>query len=161
MTTLVPMQPAAFGAFAEASVAQYADDNVLACRWPVADAPARARAEFDRLLPQGLATPGHFIYDIHDEALQQTVGFVWFAIVDAAGVRSGFVYHILIQPAFRGLGHAKAALDRVEAIAAAEGLATLSLHVFSFSTGAQALYRSLGYGITGFNMLKPVRRAGA
>lgn len=37
------------------------------------------------------------------------------------------------------------------------GLGKIGLHVFSFNLGAQALYRSLGYGITGMNMLKPLR----
>jgi hypothetical protein len=39
-------------------------------------------------------------------------------------------------------------------------LSSIALHVFSFNTGAQALYRSTGYGITGMNMLKPLRRDG-
>jgi ribosomal protein S18 acetylase RimI-like enzyme len=41
-----------------------------------------------------------------------------------------------------------------------QGLSSLALHVFSFNTGAQALYRSIGYGISGMNMFKPLRRDG-
>ena len=73
-------------------------------------------------------------------------------------MRSAFVYNIRIEPAFRGRGHAKAALEQVEQLAVAEGMTSIGLHVFGFNTGAQALYRSLGYGLTGFNMRKPLRR---
>ena len=34
------------------------------------------------------------------------------------------------------------------------GLQSIGLHVFSQSVGAQALYMSLGYQVTGINMLK-------
>jgi ribosomal protein S18 acetylase RimI-like enzyme len=157
MTALVPMQADGFDAFAEESIASYAQDNTRACRWSPADALDRARKEFQHLLPQGLQTPENFIYDIRDEVTHETVGFVWFAIVQRAAIRSAYVYSIRIKPEFRGRGHAKAALDLVEGIATAAGLSTIALHVFSFNTGAQALYRSLGYGITGFNMLKPLQ----
>ncbi len=63
-----------------------------------------------------------------------------------------------MQPEFRGRGHARAALQLAEAIAIAQGAQAIALHVFIFNTSAQALYRSLGYGITGLNMLKPLQR---
>ena len=42
--------------------------------------------------------------------------------------------------------------------ALARGLTSVELHVLSHNAVAQALYRSLGYGVTGFHMLKPLRR---
>ena len=88
----------------------------------------------------------------------EVVGFVWFAVQESAGVRNGYVYSIQVRPEFRGQGHASAALRLLEDIAAGLGLVHIALHVFAFNTSAQALYRSLGYGITGVNMLKPLRR---
>jgi ribosomal protein S18 acetylase RimI-like enzyme len=151
------MRPQAFESFAEEATASYANDNAQAGRWPSTTARARARAEFDRLLPQGLQTPNHFIYEIEDEATRQSVGFLWFAIIEASDTRYGYVYNIRVKPEFRGRGHARAALDLIEAVAADKGLSSIALHVFSFNTGAQALYRSIGYGITGMNMFKPLR----
>lgn len=156
MTTLIPMRAEAYEAFVEDCVASYAFDNVQSHRWPQAGALERARAEFARLLTQGLQTPGHTVYEIHDGT--QVVGFVWFAVLEAGGTRTGYVYSIQVQPEHRGRGHARAALERLEEIGVAQGLEHLALHVFSFNTSAQALYRSLGYGITGVNMLKPLRR---
>jgi len=156
VTALIPMRPEAYDAFVEDCIASYASDNVESHRWAPASAHERARAEFARLMPQGLKTPGQSVYEIHDGS--RVVGFLWLAIQEAAGVRNGYVYSIQVRPEFRGQGHASAALRLLERIAADQGLVHLALHVFAFNTSAQALYRSLGYGITGVNMLKPLRR---
>jgi ribosomal protein S18 acetylase RimI-like enzyme len=150
------MRPEAYDAFVEDCVASYASDNVESHRWAQAGARERARAEFMRLMPQGLQTPGQSVYEIHGDG--EVVGFVWFAVQESAGVRNGYVYSIQVRPEFRGQGHASAALRLLEDIAAGLGLVHIALHVFAFNTSAQALYRSLGYGITGVNMLKPLRR---
>jgi ribosomal protein S18 acetylase RimI-like enzyme len=152
------MRAEAFDAFAATCVADYAHDNVQAGRWPAHGALDRARAGFAQLLPRGLQTPGHRVLEIFDATQPEPLGFVWFALLDEGGERSAYIYNIRVEPAFRGRGHAKEALDRVAAIAAEEGAHALALHVFSFNTSALALYRSLGYGITGMNMLKPLRR---
>lgn len=158
MITLLPMPEGDFATFEAECTSAYAQDNVLAGRWPRATGLARAQQEFRRLLPQGLATPHHHVYNVHDAQNRQVVGFLWFAELDAGDLRTGHIYSIHIEPAHRGHGHAKAAIDRIEELGRARGLGTISLHVFSHNAAAQALYRSLGYGITGFNMIKPLRR---
>jgi ribosomal protein S18 acetylase RimI-like enzyme len=159
MTALVPMRPEQFAPFVEEAIAAYARDNAAAGRWPSDEALARSRAEFDRLLPQGFATPNHFIYEIQDDAGGTTVGFLWFAVVGETGTRSGYVYNVQVKPEFRRRGHARAAFAALERIAAEAGLANIGLHVFGHNPGAQALYASLGYRVTGINMLKPLRPA--
>jgi ribosomal protein S18 acetylase RimI-like enzyme len=158
MITLVPMPEDDFQSFEVECTSVYARDNVLAGRWTQSAGLARAREEFHRLLPSGLRSPNHFIYNIHEPRSQRTVGFLWFAEFDADGVRSGYVYSVHIHPDDRGHGYAKAAIDQIEAQGLARGLRAVSLHVFSHNAAAQALYRSLGYGITGFNMLKLLQR---
>jgi ribosomal protein S18 acetylase RimI-like enzyme len=148
------MPPEAFAAFAIETVADYAHDNALSGRWFTSDIASRARSEFDSLLPQGLQTPNHFFYEVLGEPAGPAVGWLWFAINVACDIRSGYVYNVKIKPEFRGKGHARAALALIEEQARSEGLAGIGLHVFSFNASAHALYRSLGYGITGFNMLK-------
>ncbi|MFT3957095.1 MAG: N-acetyltransferase [Piscinibacter sp.] len=157
MITLLPMPEGEFPSFEAECTAAYAHDNIRAGRWPQSSGLARAREEFRRLLPDGLNSPNHFIYSIHDPEQGQTVGFLWFAEFEARGARTGHVYSIHIEPEHRGRGHAKAAIDLIEAQGLARGLINISLHVFSHNAAAQALYRSLGYGITGFNMIKPLR----
>jgi len=158
---LTPMRTEAFESFAEEAIAGYATDNVQSGRWPSELALERARSEFRGLLHQGLQTPDHFVFEIQHHPTGEPLGVLWFAIVESGGVRSGYVYNIRIQPEYRGRGYAKAALDLIEKFAVSHGLFSLALHVFSFNTGAQALYRSIGYGISGMNMFKPLRRNGA
>jgi len=157
MTILVPMDEEQYQRFVRTAIDGYAEDNVAAGRWPADSALSRSRDEFERLLPQGLQTPDNKLYQIVAGPNGTVVGALWFGILGADPNRSGFVYNIRIEPAFRGRGHAKAALELLEQIAMQDGLTSIGLHVFGFNTGAQALYRSLGYGITGFNMRKPLR----
>ena len=129
MTTLTLMHPNAFGAYREASASGYAEDNVASGRWPPEGALQRAYDDFDESLPQGLATPDNYVYDIEIEA------------------------------DFRRQGHARAAFVALEPLVAKLGLSSIGLHVFGHNPGAQALYNSLGYGITGFNMRKTLDNA--
>jgi len=161
MTTLAPMGEEAFAAFVETSVTGYADDNVAAGRWTADEAQALSRAEFARLLPQGLTTPDNHLYEIRDETGGRAVGFLWFAAVPRGETKVAYVYQLEVHPEFRRRGHARAAFERMESIVTTMGLSSIGLHVFAHAPGAQALYCSLGYRITGMNMQKhlPVRGA--
>jgi ribosomal protein S18 acetylase RimI-like enzyme len=161
LTVLVPIRPDQFPAFAEAANAGYAQDNVLSGRWPSAEAPVLAQAEFEQLLPQGPATPNHHIYEIQVESTGEIAGFLWFAVVGANDARSAFIYNVTVKESLRRRGHAKAALMWLEQFASAQGLASIRLNVFAHNPNAQALYRALGYEPTSMNMRKAVSVNGA
>jgi ribosomal protein S18 acetylase RimI-like enzyme len=161
VTSLVPIRPEHFSAFAKTANAGYAQDNVLSGRWPSAEAKSRAQAEFEQLLPQGTATPNHYVYEILDEATGDTVGYLWFAVVGAGDVRSAFIYNVTAKQAFRRRGHARAALLWLEQFAKVQGLASVRLNVFAHNPNAQALYRALGYEATSMNMRKALHVNGA
>ncbi len=153
-TTLQPMTEAAFERFCERAVVDYAEENVAAGRWPAEGALERSRQDHDRLLPLGLATPGQHLFSIHDGALGADVGTLWLAVTEHPGGRSGYIYDVAIAPEHRRRGHAKAAFVALEAVARELGLGDIGLHVFAHNEGAQALYRGLGYQVTGLNMRK-------
>lgn len=161
MTTLVPMRQEVFTAYRDAAIAGYAKDNVASGRWPAEGALARSRADFEESLPQGLATPDNFLFEIKGEPDGPTVGFIWFAVVEKNGIRSAFVYDVEVRPEFRRQGHARAAFKAIEPLVRGLGLCSIGLHVFGHNPGAQALYSSLGYGVTGTNMLKVLGERGA
>ena len=154
MPVLVRMSEASFAAFVANAVAGYADQNVASGRWPAEDALERSRAQHDKLLPQGLATPDNHFFEIRDEASHAAVGSLWVAVVDHSGTRIAFVYDIRIDEAFRRQGHAKRAFKALEPFVKSLGLSTIGLHVFAFNADARALYESLGYGVTSINMHK-------
>jgi len=153
-TTLRPMTEAAFQRYCERAVVDYAEENVAAGRWPAEGALERSQQDHDRLLPEGLATPGQHLFSIHDTAHGTEVGNLWLAVTEHPGGRSGYIYDVAIAPEHRRRGHAKAAFVALEAVARELGLGDIGLHVFAHNDGAQALYRALGYQVTGLNMRK-------
>ncbi|MDR4469690.1 MAG: GNAT family N-acetyltransferase [Nitrospira sp.] len=157
MITLVPMSEVDFPSFEAEWISFYADANVRAGHWPASSAIALAQEEFRRQLTSGLSTPGHRIYHICEQQRRQKVGSVWFGEFQAEGVRTGFISSIYINPEHRRQGYAKAALALIEEQSMAQGLTSVELHVFCQNVAAQALYRSLGYNVTGFHMVKPLR----
>jgi ribosomal protein S18 acetylase RimI-like enzyme len=154
MTRLVPLPPESFVAFIEAAAAAHAEDNVRSGRWPAQDAPALARAESARLLPGGVATPGHQLFRIDADA--EAIGFLWLATLQHGSAKTAYVYQIIVAPEHRRRGHARAALQQAAALAAAQGHSSIALHVFAFNEAAQALYRSLGYQVVSLNMALPL-----
>jgi RimJ/RimL family protein N-acetyltransferase len=158
MTVLAPMDDAAFAAFAAESVNSFAEDNVLAGRWLREEALERAQAGFAQLLPQGRRTPNHEFFTIRESEAGEAIGHVWFAVVGPGSERRGFLYDVMLAPEHRGRGHAMRVLELLDRHALDLGLATIGLHVFGFNTRAQALYRAAGYGVTGLQMQKRLRR---
>ncbi len=148
------MRAETFPAYVQAAVAGYAEDNVRCGRWPEQGALDRSLAEFQSLLPQGLATPDNHLFEILAGADGPAVGHLWFAVEDHHGLRSGYVYDVDVDPAHRRQGHARRAFELLEGMAAGFGLARIGLHVFGDNAGAQALYRRLGYTVTGLDMVK-------
>ena len=155
MTDLIPMRQAEFASFIEMVVGSYAADNVAAGRWPADEALSLSRAETERLLPQGLATPDNYLYEVLDGAGGNTVGHIWFAAMARGSTKVAFVYQVQVKPEFRRQGHARAALKATESIAKAKGFSGIALHVFGHNEGAQSLYASLGYQVASVNMFKP------
>lgn len=153
MSVLVPMSKESFVEYINKVVVDYAIQNVVSGRWTRDEAVERSRAEHVAQLPLGLATPNHYLFEIHDGDGMR-VGSLWFGITEHAGARLAFVFDVSVEEQFRRRGHAKRAFEALETLVRSMGLSTIALHVFAFNTGAQALYRSLGYDLTSVNMQK-------
>ncbi len=161
MVILAPMKPNAFAGYRDAAAAGYAEDNVTSGRWPKAGALQRSYEDFDESLPQGLATPDNFLYEVLIKSTGAAVGIIWFAVVVKNGLKSAFVYDVEVRPECRRRGYARMAFTELEPLVSALGLSSIGLHVFGNNPGAQALYQSLGYGVTGINMRKQLGGAEA
>ena len=145
-----------FGAFVDASANSHAADNVASGRWLAEEAEQLARSELSRLLPQGIATPEHFFYEVIAEANGPVIGFVWLGSMPRGNSKVAFVFQLFVYPAYRRQGHGRAALLQVEALARSLGLSGVALNVSGSNTSAQALYRSLGYAVVSMGMHKPL-----
>lgn len=159
MTTLVPMRPEYFGTFSERTIAGYADENVSSFRWDEATALERARAQFRKLLPRGLLTPRHHLHEILDRPDGKIVGGLWFEISQPPGPHSAYLYDLHVEREYRRAHHAEEALELVEARCGELGAVTLELQIFAHNTLAHAMYNSLGFSVTSFNLVKRLDRA--
>ena len=153
MPVLVPMSRQAFAAFAAEATEAYAQDHVLAGNWSADEALAKATAQFDKLLPRGFDTPGHFFYDVHDSSGMPS-GTCGLPLLASARPGPGMCTTIRIHPDHQRKGHGKAALLALESVAAEMHLPAIRLNVFGHNPRAEALYRSLGYEVTSSSMRK-------
>lgn len=156
---LVPMTEAEFGAFLAVAVPTYAQDKVAAGNWQRGQALELAAQAFQQLLPNGLATPDHFLFSIVAEtgstpAAQTPVGVLWFAVGETGPNRTAFLYNLEVYAPFRRRGYGAQALQAFEEKAIQLGLTSIGLHVFGFNRGAQAMYEKMGYIVTNINMAK-------
>jgi ribosomal protein S18 acetylase RimI-like enzyme len=144
-----------YGHWYDRSVRGYADEKVRAGNWSAEDALERAREEFAKLLPSGLATPDHWLFSIVDVETGTSVGILWLAraMWQASG-RSAFIFDFEVDEAFRRRGYGRAALAALEGKARELGFAEIGLHVFGHNLAARALYEQAGYEVTNVNMSK-------
>jgi ribosomal protein S18 acetylase RimI-like enzyme len=155
MFRLEPMDEATYRDWLEATVREYAEEKVVSGNWPAAGALARSEGDFAALLPDGLATAGHQLRSMVDDAGQR-VGYAWFVPEDRPLGRVAFIYDIAVDPAHRRQGHARQALAEIEAFARDHGCVGVQLHVFGGNAGARRLYLEAGYVETNVTMLKRV-----
>ncbi|MFI1017072.1 GNAT family N-acetyltransferase [Streptomyces sp. NPDC020965] len=118
---------------------------------------ALAKAEADRNsgLPDGLATPG-----VRLQVLVRggaVVGHLYLGWREVRpGERGAYVYDVEVAVAHRGRGNGRSLMLLAERDAREAGTRLLGLHVFAGNAPALALYESLGYRTTAVNLAKPL-----
>lgn len=152
MIDLIAMTRADYEAFLSHATAAYADANVEAGRWPKEGARERSAKAHADLLPQGLESPGHFLYSICLKGSTERAGYLWVKVDEGAG--DAFIYQIEIFPNHRRKGLATAAIEEIAAGLKEKGIRNLGLHVFGFNEGAIELYKKQGFEVTSLNMLR-------
>ena len=130
--------------------------KVAAGQWAEAQSLELARQEVARVLPQGLATPGHRLFSLRDSRSDAGVGMLWIAEQERGGRKIAYVYDVWVWEAHRRKGYAQAAFLALEGVVRELGLAGISLHVFGHNTAARALYGKLGYETSSLVMFKEI-----
>ena len=154
MVDLRPLPDERFPAFREHLAGHYAKDKVDAGVWSAEEAPRRARADLDGLLPNRTSTRDHFLYEIRDASTSEEVGTLWLAVRDGGAGRSAWIYDIEIFAPFRRKGYARKTLEAAERRATELGADKIELHVFGHNGAARALYEAAGYTPTSIVMTK-------
>src|SRR5216110_2207977 len=154
MVELIPMTEKEYQMYLVLSIQEYAQDNVQAGQWSEKEALQEAEQALQKLLPQGLDSPGHYLYRIVDKQLEKHVGILWFGLHTQAHQQQVFVYDIAIFEEFRRLGYAMQAFQLLEERARKLGATSICLHVFGHNFAAREMYEKLGYVATNIQMLK-------
>lgn len=151
---LVPMTESEFKVYRERAVKNYAQEHVRAGNLHPSEALQRAEADFQKLLPDGVASKNQRLFSVKDRA-GVSVGMIWFAVRDAPRP-AAFIYDFVISEPHRKKGYGKSALDALEAEVRELGLTAISLHVFAHNRAAITLYEKVGYETTDLHMTKRV-----
>ncbi len=140
--------------FVERSVREYADDKLRSGEYAAETALQQSAAEFDKLLPDGLATPDTLLFTAEgpDGA---AVGLLWLALPSGRR-RQAFVFELWVGPDQRGRGYGRAIMLAGEQELAERGVGELGLNVFGHNPVAIGLYESLGYQVTTQQMSKKI-----
>lgn len=150
---LAKMSQSDFEKYWQTAVVDYANEKVKAGAWPTDHAKDNAKQEFEKLVPDGLATPGHYFYDI--VASNTKVGTVWLA-ERSADSKEAFLYDIQISPAYQGQGFGTKTLQLIDEEAAHLGFKKIALHAFGNNKRAIHVYEKDGFEITDVWMAKKV-----
>ena len=154
MITLELMTEAEFQSYLVPAVAEYAQDNVASGAWTEETALEQARKQYAELLPNGRATPHHFLFTIVEASQQQNVGILWFALEEKQGRYTAFVYDVHIEEEYQRRGYGSQAFREMEKKVRELGASKISLHVFGHNHAAQEMYKKLGYVTTSVMMAK-------
>ncbi|MGC4376458.1 GNAT family N-acetyltransferase [Fictibacillus sp. Mic-4] len=155
MVVLRKMNDEEFSVYLSYSVKNYGEEKAKAGNWPKEKALELAQQEFDQLLPDGLHTKNHFLYQIVDETSNEKVGYLWFH-ERGEDQKTAFIYDFLIYEKHRGRGYAKQALAALEEVAKDRGIKTIRLHVFGHNQTAIKLYEKCGFEATNIQMAKMI-----
>ncbi|MGE5224851.1 MAG: GNAT family N-acetyltransferase [Omnitrophica WOR_2 bacterium] len=157
MVQFIPMTETEFQAYLAEAIQRYAEEHVRAGNWHPVEALEKSRREHEQLLPEGLASKNNYLYSIIDENSGSRLGIIWFVVDLDRPRRSAFIYDFQIFDEFRRKGYGSQALEALEEKLRASGIEAISLHVFGHNPIAQALYRKMGYEVTGIHMTRQIK----
>lgn len=144
---LTPLSQQEFTNFYEGFTAQYADTIFKTNTFKdLEEANTAAKAQMSAILPEGLATKGQYLLKIKRN--QEDVGILWYAEKRAGpdnNEGTAWLRWIYVDPMFRRMGYAKAAVTKMEMHLKSLGIPCIGLNVFSTTPFAKDLYESLGY----------------
>jgi ribosomal protein S18 acetylase RimI-like enzyme len=152
--SLRPLAPEEWDEFVEQGERDYVEQMVRYGNMERPAAEAKAARDMSLTLPQGLETPGHWMFVIELDG--RRIGSLWFAERVMDGRTTAYLYSIDIDESQRGHGYGREAMVAFEHEAAKRGLRVITLNVFGGNDVARRLYRSLGYGEDSVQMTKVI-----
>ncbi|XXM71828.1 GNAT family N-acetyltransferase [Lysinibacillus sphaericus] len=140
-----------FEVFLKKSIISYAKEKTRSGNWTEEESIEKAKADYQRLLPQGEKTENHHLFSLyHGNSL---FGSFWLA---AMPNRTVYIYNVEIEEKYRGKGYGKLAMKEIENKSKELNANKIELHVFAHNTTARKLYEKVGYEVTNVIMAKKI-----
>lgn len=105
---------------------------------------------FERLLPDGLATAHHDLWIAVDD--DQPVGVLWLFTKSRATGPESFIYELLVHADKRRRGYGRAIMLAALDVCRRRGVVSVGLNVFGHNAPARELYDSLGFAVVSTSM---------
>ncbi|MGQ8873523.1 GNAT family N-acetyltransferase [Paenibacillus amylolyticus] len=156
---LSPMNTEQFASFRSRSIADFAQEKVEAGTWAPEEALGRAEESYERYLPEGLDTPGAYVFNLV-HPVDGIVGYLWFNITENRRGKEAFLLDIVVEETYRGKGYGTETMEALEKTARSLGVDRIGLHVFGHNERASSLYRKMGYEVTDLTMYKEINNKG-
>lgn len=154
MIHLKPMSTESFEKFKMESQSAYASFLATVESIPLTEAMKHTSDQFDKLVPNGLATIDQSFFDVVETRSKRQIGFLWLGFQQRFGRKVASINDITINPANRGMGFGKALMKLAEEEARRAGAARIRLHVFYSNEVAKQLYFDMGFSPTNLDMRK-------
>lgn len=150
--TTRPMTDEEYADYRRRSVPVYAAELQRSRGYGLDAAMASSEETFPATLAQASQGERTWLLRVLDDS-EVPVGWLWLG-PDPYRDNGLFVYDVEIDEPHRGRGLGRGAMLAAEQIARDAGLTSLGLNVFGWNHAAEALYRSLGYGVDSTQMSK-------
>ena len=158
MIDLVPIGDDDFKEYLKAAVPKYAKEKVESGSWKEEESLELSTREFNRNLPDGIATKGHYIFNLQDKDTKRQVGMIWVELRNPDNVEGGsWIWDFIVDENERGRGFGKEALISLDRFLGSMGQNKVSLHVFGRNGIAINLYKKSGYSVTDLVMSKDIK----
>jgi GNAT superfamily N-acetyltransferase len=142
--TVRPMTADEIAAYFSDAVQTFADESMAADPSLTREAAlVNSREVHERILPQGVDTPGHDFLVALDAAAGRRIGITWLFHEELAA----FVYDVEVDEAERAKGYGRALMNAAAEHVRGLGMEVLGLNVFGHNHVAHALYDALGYDV--------------
>lgn len=136
------------------TISHYAEELIETGFWSEHAAQQKAETETMAAVDKGNGNSSLHWLLIKHSGLNQTIGYLWFSVIEQFGHTFAFISDIEIKPEFRRKGFAKETFKALERTLQGLGVYDIRLHVFRQNNAAQALYHQLGFEATSTHMRK-------
>lgn len=157
MIKLEKMSKHDFADYVPNAIVEYADQKVKAGTWDEEEALNLSKESFEKLLPNGENTEGHYLFSIVELIKQRKIGYLWFQCFASLAAKTAFINDFYIFEEFRGRGYGTQAMKALDTEVRKLQISKITLHVFSHNKRAIALYQKAGFEDTDLIMAKYVR----